>query len=128
MSLALGLPLFLAGLRLIPCRWCAWDAPAWYAGDDALQDGLARGVERWIDADLGTGHFHTGSDRFNGEWLFGTYMMAGLGFGQTALERPAVRERHLALLGRCIDRLLSPAVRDFDRRAWGEDAIESHVI
>jgi hypothetical protein len=125
LRLAVGLPLFLAGLWLIPCRWCAWDAPAWYAGDAELQEGLARGVERWVDADLSTGHFHTGSDLFNGEWLFGTYMMAGLGYGQTALGRPGVRERHLALLGRCIERLLSPAVRDFDRRMWGEDAIDT---
>jgi hypothetical protein len=125
LSLAVGLPLFLAGLVLVPCRWCAWDAAAWYAGDAVLQEGLARGVERWVGADLGTGHFNTGSDLFNGEWLFGTYMMAGLGFGQVALERPFGRDRHLGLMRQCIERLLSERVRDFDRRTWCEDAIDS---
>ena len=125
LRLVVGLPLFIAGVWWIPSSWCAWDGPAWYAGDAALQEGLARGVERWVDADLGTGHFNTGSDLFNGEWLFGTYMMAGLGFGQTALEHPAWCGRHLGLMRQCIESLLSGKVRDFDRRKWGEDAIDS---
>jgi hypothetical protein len=100
------------------------EADGWYDGDVALQGRLANGVERWISRDMDVGQFRTSSDQFSGEWLFGTYMMAAMGYGQTALEHPEWRERHAELMARCIDLMLSERVRAFDTASWdGADAI-----
>lgn len=123
--LTLGLVLFVAGMALVPHRFCARGARAWYDGDPAAQERLARGVERHVTAAQGEDTFATGSAKYNGEWLLVTHMMAGLGFGQTALEHPEWRDRHVALMSLCIERMLSPEMRRFDQQAWGEDALET---
>lgn len=120
-----GLLLFLVGVWTVPHWWCGREGGAWHSGDAELQSRLARGLERWIAGDLSRADFATGSALFNGEWLYGAYMMAGMGFGQTALEHPEWRERHAALMRRCIDRLISPEVRAFDREAWGHDPLDT---
>lgn len=120
-----GAGLLLLGMALVPHRWCAREASAWYAGDRALQQRLASGVERWIEGDLSVRHFNTGVAQFDGEWLFGTYLMAGLGFGQTALARPEWKAHHTELMALCIDRLLTPEVRAFDRAAWQNDPLDT---
>jgi hypothetical protein len=121
----IGLALFLAATWIVPHRWCMRGAEAWYRGDPETQAALARGMERWISGDLTAAAYNTGSAKFDGEWLFGTYLMAGFGFGQSALEHPEWTERHAALMARCIDRILSPEVREFDRSSWGDDPIET---
>lgn len=73
---------------------------------------------------LSTADYLTGHALYDGEWLFGTYQMAALGFGQTALEHPALRERHAGLMAVCLERMLSPEVRAHDRTRWGEDPLE----
>ncbi len=117
--------LFLAGIAFLPYGWCARNAGAWYRGNSALQETLARGVESWVEKGLSRKDFHTGSSQFDGEWLFGSYLMAGLGFSQTALAHPDVRERHTRLAELCIERLLSPEVRAFDGDMWRSDPIDS---
>ena len=82
----LGALLFAAGVAYAPYLWCSRQADAWYDGDRQLQRSLAEGVATWQDSRLTRLDFHTGSSQFNGEWLFGTYLMAGLGYGQTALQ------------------------------------------
>jgi hypothetical protein len=95
------------------------------SGELETQLRLARGVERLVlGNELSRSRFHTGSQQFNGEWLFGTYLMAGLGFGQMALEHPELRERHTLLMSQCIERLLSPEVRAFDAETWREDPLQ----
>ncbi len=121
----IALLLFLAGVWLIPHRWCSRDSGDWYRGDPAVQKKLAAGVEQWIIKDLQRDNYSTGNRQFNGEWLFGTYLMAGLGYGQTALEHPEWRTRHLQLMEHCIDRILTPGVRAFDRESWRNDPIDS---
>lgn len=120
-----GFGLFLAGIWLVPHRWCARESRAWYDGNAVLQQRLARGVEKWVMTGLGRQDFSTGTSQFNGEWLFGAYMMAAMGYGQTALEHPAWRARHVELMGQCIERILSQEVRAFDRESWGDDPIDS---
>lgn len=117
--------LFLAGVSVLPYLWCSRGADRWYRGDKQVQQELARGVERWITRGLGRDDFHTGMRQFDGEWLFGTYLMAGLGFVQTALEHPEWREHHQRLARRCIDQLMTPDVRAFDQEVWRSDPIES---
>lgn len=121
----LGAALFLLGVAWIPYLWCSRDADAWYGDDMSRAGSLARGVEQCIGASISRSTFTTGSSQFNGEWLFGTYLMAGLGFGQCALQHAAGRERCLAGMRCCISQLLSPEVRAFDRETWGADPLET---
>ena len=121
----LSFVLFAAGVCYVPYLWCARQADEWYRGDEGVQQELAAGVADWVEKGLTRGSFNTGSSQFNGEWLFGTYLMAGLGFGQMALEHPERRPRNLALMGRCIERLLSPEVRAFDAETWRSDPLET---
>jgi hypothetical protein len=117
--------LFAAGLCTVPHWWCGRGVQAWYAGEPAVQGALARSVEDWVRADLGAEDFSTGSGQYSGEWLFGTYFAAGLGFGQTALEHPEWRARNVELMRLCIKRMISPQVRAFDTDSWDEDAFVS---
>lgn len=122
---ALAILLLLAGVSWAPYQWCSRQAGAWYAGRSDAQGALARGVEQWITADLDRQSFRTGSSQFDGEWLFGTYLMAGFGFAQMALTDPTRRDHDLTLIDRCIDRLQSDAIRAFDRESWNEDPLAS---
>ena len=66
----------------------------------------------------------TSSDRFNGEWLFGTYMMAALGYLQSAKVDPEHRQEYLAAADACIERILEADVRRFDQTAWSTDPLD----
>jgi hypothetical protein len=114
------------GVRLVPSTWCSHQAAAWSTEGNERQRRLGLGVERWIRSGLTEGDFSTGHSHFDGEWLFGSYMMAGMGFGQLALHEQDSkrRQRHLDAMGLCIDQLLSRRVRRFDRAAWGNDPID----
>lgn len=116
---------FAVGVLVVPHRWCMRDADRWYARDAELQEALARGVERFIDGGVGLDAFDTGHDLFNGEWLFGTYLMAGFGFGQLALAHPEQRSHYVPLMERCIEALLRPEVRGFDHASWKRDPLEA---
>lgn len=121
----LGAVLFTAGVWRIPFLWCSRQADAWYRGDGTAQEKLATGVREWLGRDLNRGHYSTGSKQFNGEWLFGTYLMAGMGFGQLAQQHPDRREDCLASMRDCIRRLISPDVRAFDREMWHGDPLDT---
>lgn len=121
----LGVGIGLLTAAQVPHRWCMREGGRWFDGDPALQDRLARGVERSVLDGIDLDDFHTGSRQFNGEWLFGTYLMAGLGYGQLALQRPEWRARAPALMQRCIERMMEKPVREFDRLMWkGEDPLD----
>ncbi len=117
--------LFVFGVALVPHVWCARQAGPWYFGLRGRWEALARGVEAAVQVPLGRQAFRTGSRQFDGEWLFGSYMMAGMGFGQLALARPDLREWCLRNMAICIDRLQSPEVRAFDRETWGNDPLDT---
>jgi hypothetical protein len=121
----LAIAIFIVVTCAVPARLCRREATAWFNGDPALQDSLANGVERWVTrAALSRDRFSTGSRRFGGEWLLGTYQMAAIGFAQIALARPDTRARNASRMAHCIERLLAQEVRSFDREAWGEDALD----
>ncbi|HJK93676.1 MAG TPA: hypothetical protein RMH26_23260, partial [Polyangiaceae bacterium LLY-WYZ-15_(1-7)] len=87
-------PRSLRALALLTCLglgavtatpWlCRRGGDAAWEGDVETHRALAAGVARFTDGELGREDFTTGSALFDGEWLFGTHMMAGMGFGQTA--------------------------------------------
>lgn len=116
---------FVLGIGTVPHRLCERDAAAAFDGEPKHVDALAASVAAWTRGALREDDFHTGSSRFDGEWMFGTYVMAAMGFGQVALERPDARAESLARMEACIDAMLDPRARRFDRAAWDEDAIAS---
>ena len=123
---------FVMGLGTLPHRVCERDAAAYFDGDTAHVDALASSVARWTGTELAPSTFATGSSRFDGEWLFGTYMMAAMGFGQVALATDphdragaARRGESIARMEQCLDAMLSPPARVFDRDAWSFDALAS---
>ncbi len=118
---------FVLGLGTIPHRVCERDAGAYFDGETQPVEALASSVATWTASELAPGSFATGSRRFDGEWLFGTYMMAAMGFGQVALATgdPARRAESAARMERCLDAMLAPASRVFDRDAWSLDALTS---
>lgn len=124
LRVVLSLVVLAASLRWLPSAWCGREAKALLADDLELQLALARGAERWASAELSAGDLMTGSERFDGEWLFGTSMMAGLGHAQLAEAHPELREEQLRALEGAIERMLSPELRAFDRAAWGTDPLE----
>jgi hypothetical protein len=105
--------------------YCAVGWRGHYEGEVELVRAQGAGVERWVRADLDQEVFATGSDLFDGEWWFGTYMMAGVGYAQSAQAHPELRAEHLRLARQCVDRLLDPRVRAFDARSWSEDPLDS---
>ena len=123
----LALLAFVLGLGTVPHRVCERDAGAYFDGDPKSVDALASSVATWTGEAITPSSFATGSQRFDGEWLFGTYMMAAMGFGQVALasEDAARRTESVARMERCLDAMLSPAARVFDRDAWTLDALAS---
>jgi hypothetical protein len=115
--------LFVLGVLWLPYAWCSRHADAWFDGQPGRQRQLANGVAEWLDAGLGREHFRTGSPQFDGEWLFGTYLMAGLGYGQLAVQQPDHREMALRSLHRCSERIRSADVRAFDDESWKNDPL-----
>ncbi|MHC4885986.1 MAG: hypothetical protein ACYTGH_12970 [Planctomycetota bacterium] len=88
---------------------------------------LARGVASIVERGVTTADFTTGSRRFDGEWQFGTYHMAGIGLAQVLKAHPQIEERarFLSAIETCIEKLLTDEVKVFDTEAWNEDPIES---
>lgn len=108
----------LAGLLslALPPRLAAADA------DPEDRAALSAGVAHWLEAGVGREDFSTGAALFDAEWLFGTWMMAAVGFGEAALQDPdpVHRERLVA----AVDRMLAPEARAFDHMKWGSDPLE----
>src|SRR5688500_1179772 len=122
----LALLAFVLGIAIVPHRVCERDANGWFEGEPDKVDALASQVAAWTSLDLAPESFQTGSGRFDGEWQFGTYMMAAMGFGQTVLDHPDRREQAIARMERCLDMMLASHVHGFDTAAWnGEDALAS---
>jgi hypothetical protein len=116
---------FVLGFATIPHRVCERDANDWLSPEPALAEPLAKGVARWTTTELQEKSFATGSERFDGEWMFGTYVMAALGFGQLALAQPNTRATQIERMTHCLAALETERLRAFDRKAWGEDAIDT---
>ncbi|HCE42184.1 MAG TPA: hypothetical protein DET40_01380 [Lentisphaeria bacterium] len=125
LRLAILSVIFFLGVYFIPHNWCAREAGTVFRNDGGIQGKMARQAEKMLSDDLGRNNFKTGSDLFNGEWLFGTYMMSGMGFGQMALMHPDRADEYLPHMEECIRKIQDPYVREFDKKSWGDDPIES---
>jgi hypothetical protein len=114
---------FLIGALFGPGACLRRDGALLYDGDFDLQRAHANGVVRWTEAPLDESDFGTGSHRFDGEWLFATYVMGAIGHAQVALEHPEYREEAVSRMEAALDAVERPEVRAFDRDAWGHDPL-----
>lgn len=121
--LAVGALGFVVGVATVPHWVCDRLAERWYTGDRVLQESSARAVDAWIAADLSHG-FSTGSDRFDGEWRFGTLVTGAVGFAQIALEHPETARRQRPRIERALDLALAPSGHTFDTVAWGSGGLD----
>jgi hypothetical protein len=126
MRLRVPLALVVAAItaELVPSRLCGHEAGAWFRGAAPTEEKLETALAQIVAGPLSTRDFPTGSRVIDGEWLFGTYMMAALGFAQMALEHPERRPLELPRIEACVAQMISKRVRAFDTEAWdGDDAL-----
>ncbi len=121
----LALAAFVGCLWTIPAAWCRRGADAWIAGEADTQKRLARTVVDQLQGGLSLSDYQTGTDLFNGEWLFGTHLMSGIGLCQMVLQHPETAAEFTPAIEKSIEALLSPQVRAFDSLSWGGDALET---
>lgn len=123
----MAIALVILPLSVVPRWWCGRIAEPWFAGRSADDyASLAGAVTDWLDQRRFGQEFQTGSWQFDGEWLLGTWQMAGIGLGQLIERYPATRAQYGPHLRACAEALLSPPVRAFDARSWnGEDPLVS---
>jgi hypothetical protein len=114
----------LATMCVVPHLWSARHADAWFDGDAETEERLARGVDHWTEARTSP-RIVSGHSVIDGEWAFATYQMAALGDAQMALEHPETRARNIERIHTCLKKLLTPHLRAFDTKLWGEDALAS---
>jgi hypothetical protein len=122
---SVALTLFAAAVSLVPRWWCGREGERWYAGNRATVAALARHVAGTVAKGVNDADFTSDSALFRGEWQFGTYKMAALGLLQTCREHPELRDELRPGIENAIAGLLTPAVRAFDAKSWGEDALDS---
>jgi len=127
-KLLVALPLFAGTVMTVPHRLAGWEADAHFEGDVAVQGRLARGLRDTTGEDLVAHPFRTGSAHFDSEWLFGTYMMAGMGFGQLALAHPEREPELVADMDRCIEGMMGAKAKDYDTTTWGEDPLADATL
>ncbi len=114
----------MAGFALVvPQLWCGREARALFDGHVDVHKPLADSVATWINEGVNLDDFQTGSARFDGEWLFGTHLMAGIGFSQFVGDISNADRKYVTVIQTCIDQLTDERLRTFDTVAWGEDAL-----
>ena len=123
-----AVPLLIALLTpalLVPRWWCGRQADGLYEGraEDVIP--LARSVAQWVESGVDTERFGTGSERFDGEWAFGTYQMAVLGLGQVLLEHPRLDDELGPAMDAAAARLTATETLAFGEAAWGEQPLGS---
>ena len=122
---AVAVALFSGATAVVPRWWCGREGARWYGGDQDTVAALARHVAATVARGVNDADFTSDSALFRGEWQFGTYQMAALGLLQTCREHPELRDELRPAIEDAIAGLLSPNVREFDARSWGEDALDS---
>ncbi|MEM6823086.1 MAG: hypothetical protein AAF558_14235, partial [Verrucomicrobiota bacterium] len=109
----------------IPAWWFSRYADVWSGAFHPDQLKLTNAVIRQVSAPLSRSSFRTGDSQFDGEWLFGTYLMAGFGLCQMAAINPEMKEDWKQVITQCVRNILSPQVRAFDDESWGRSALDT---
>jgi hypothetical protein len=120
-ALFLGI-VFVVGVVVLPRRIASGGWSESFYDDRERARLQAQGMEHWAEQ---SAEFSTGSRKFDGEWAFGTHLMAALGHGQVAVRHPELASHARASMDRALSAVLRPETRSFDRDAWGSDALET---
>jgi hypothetical protein len=111
------------GGLLSPGLYFRGEARRLYEDDIDLARAHADGVARWTTEPLSEGDFSTGVRRFDGEWLFGTYVMSAIGHANVARAHPEYRDEAVRRMEVALTAVKRREVRAFDRDAWGSDPL-----
>ncbi len=99
------------------------EAERLYDDDREVQRAHADGVARWSSQALSEDDFTTGVQRFDGEWLFGTYVMSAIGHANVARNHPEYRDVAVRRMETALEAVKRREVSAFDRAAWGSDPL-----
>ena len=117
-------PAVLLIAALVVPRWvCGRDSGDYYNGEPDAWLSLADEVAATTEDGIGSDAFFSGSERFDGEWAFGSSQMAVLGLTQVLARYPQKTDEYLPAIEACIDTMLAPQTRSFATAAWGHDGI-----
>lgn len=117
--LLLRITAFIACAAILPRFVSGHSAAAFFRDEPEAQRALATEVRAFVDSGVAASAFHTGSARFDGEWAFGTFMMAALGLGQVALQQPELTSAYIPTMEKCAEHLTSRETNAFGTDAWG---------
>lgn len=92
---------------------------ALFDGDPTVVGGLASSVASDALARPDPSDFHTGSERFDGEWAVVTCAMAEVGIERALAVDPSRHDGWLPGVRACADVLADPAVHGFALEPWG---------
>lgn len=113
----------LARAAWLPSALLQHDAARWLAPTQDPQQALARSVNRNLSR-VDRASFSTGSALFDGEWTFGTSVMAAIGNAQLGLSQPTQIVAARQAADAAIQNSLLPATRAFDAERWGADPLD----
>jgi hypothetical protein len=114
-------------IRYLAVFGCAAIVPSTVLGHRSPEQDVAfaRGVAHDVTSGVSAASFHTGSARFDGEWAFGTFLMATLGLGQVVLGHPEERAHFLPAMRQSAARLTQNQTNAFGTEAWGNVGLET---
>ncbi|MCM8533834.1 MAG: hypothetical protein NE330_21905, partial [Lentisphaeraceae bacterium] len=110
-------------IRFISVPFAQKDAKSYFAVNHDNYRKMANGMDYWIDKKMGREHFNTGSQRFDGEWLFGTYLMTAIGYTQEALIFPEMYDKNISKIKTALEAINTESIQKFDFEAWGESPL-----
>ncbi len=108
-------------IRYLSFNWCARLSNEFYVTNNTSFESMNNGINYWLKKEMGRENFKTGSDRFNGEWLFGTYLMTAIGKCQYALNFPEKAPLLKADIEKALLIIQETDLKQFDIEAWGDD-------
>jgi len=117
---ALSVSLFALGSALGPSALVGREADDFFEDELATQTALADAVAAYVQSEVGTAAFHTGSARFDGEWAMGTHQMAILGLAQVSAAHPELGARYRPAMEAAAEVLVDEDTYAFGADAWGE--------
>lgn len=113
------LAVVVVAVLTVPRAVAGRGAAAWFDGDLATQDALARHVARSVLTQRAPVLYATGQERFDGQSAVAFYQMALLGLGQILLDHPEKRDDYLPAMRLAATRLASPDLLRYARRVYG---------
>ncbi len=117
-------PAVLVIAAMVVPRWiCGRDAADYYTGEPDAWLSLADEVAAATASGIGSDQFFSGSERFDGEWAFGSSQMAVLGLSQVLARYPQKTDEYLPAIEASIETMLDPQTRAFATSAWEHDGI-----